>query len=148
MIKFSLVPPARSTARYYLDPERHLRVEEYAGEVGLEEVRAVAQLAAADPEWSPKFNALVDFRSAVLDLSSNDVLRIALTWRQASYRSEGWTAFVVGSTSSFALVRMLSTWARMSDRMDVFRTREEAERWLDRKRRPAEKVGELLAQAG
>jgi hypothetical protein len=149
MVRFSSVPPARATARYELDVERGLRIERYQGLVGLEDLRSVALIAAADPDWSADFNALVDFADATLELSVNDVLRIAIAWRQPSYRSDGWTAFVVGSGagSNYGLVRMLSTWARMSERMGVFARRDQAEEWLAAKARPPVAAA-MLAKVG
>lgn len=108
-----------------------MHIEEYAGKVGLEDLREMASAVAADPERSGQHNRLVDLSKAELDLSSDDVLRFALLMRNEKYRSTGWHAFAVGSATVFSMVRMLSYWARVSERCRIFRSRDEAERWLE-----------------
>lgn len=117
-----------------LDAARSLRIETYEGKIGLRELRRVALEASADPGWSSGFSSLVDLEWATLDLPSNDVLRVALTWRKTGCRSGGWTAFVVGRTTSIGVVRMLGAWARISETMEIFTDRLAAERWLARRR--------------
>lgn len=130
----SLLPPARSAAHYCLDLDRGLKIEEYEGRTGLKDVRAVALRAFTDPDWSAEFSSLIDLEFATLELSSNDVLRVALTWRQTGCRSGGWTAFVVSPSASFGVVRMLGAWAWISGTMEIFTNRGKAERWLARQR--------------
>lgn len=121
-----------SGGRYRIDTERGLRVEEYEGKVGLEDLRSMVLAMASDPCWSPDHHGLVDFCGADLEMSSNDVLRLALTLRQESNRSRGWQVFVVGSPLAYGIVRMLGYWSRNTDRFRIFQNREEAERWLER----------------
>lgn len=118
--------------RYRIEPGRKLHIEEYAGRIGLEDLRATSAMAAADPARSAKFHRLTDFGEADLDLSSNEVLRYGLLMRQEPYRSEGWYLFVVSNLSTFSMVRMLSHWARTSERCRIFSSREEALNWLER----------------
>jgi hypothetical protein len=134
-----------SRAGYWIDPERGIRVEEYRGQVGLDEIRWVAKAAASDPAWGPDMNGLVDFSGAKLEMSSNDVLRLALMLRREPYRTRGWTAFTVASSVAYGIVRMLGTWSRMTDRIRIFSDREEAERWLHSKTRKREEEGAISA---
>jgi len=122
-------PPA--LCRYRIDPSQRLRVEEYRGRIGLEELRSVAEAVVEDPSWSRQHHGLIDFSAAHLDLTANDVLRLALLLRQEDYRTDGWLVFAVGDSSSFGTIRMLGHWARNTDRSRIFRTREEAEAWLE-----------------
>lgn len=122
-------PPAQ--CRYRIDPSQRLRIEEYQGRIGLEELRSVAEAVVEDPGWSRGHHGLIDFSDAHLDLTANDVLRFALQLRQEDYRTDGWLVFAVGDSSSFGTVRMLNHWSRNTDRSRIFRTREEAEAWLE-----------------
>jgi hypothetical protein len=131
MSQVCLLSPSRAAAlRYEIDPERHVRVEEYHGLVGLEDIKALTRAVASDPEWEPDMNGLVDFSDARLELSADDVMRLALMWREKEFRTSGWLAFAVPSAAMFGVVRMLSFWARMAERTRLFPNREEAEQWL------------------
>ena len=90
---------------------------------------------ASDPCWSPDYHGLVDFGKAELELSANDVLRLALTLRHEDHRSRGWMVYVVGDSVAYGIVRMLGYWSRNTDRFRIFQTRGEAEAWLERNSR-------------
>ena len=125
-------PVADPLCRYRIEETRKLHIEEYAGRVGLDDLREAATTMASDPASSENLNRLIDLSHADLDLSSDDVLRFGLMMRKEGFRSKGWYAFAVGTASNFSLVRMLSHWARTSEQSRIFESREEAERWLDR----------------
>jgi hypothetical protein len=125
-------PSTISAGRYRIDIERRLRIEEYSGKVELEDLKSIVSAMASDPSWSPEYNGLVDFTGAQLELSSNDVLRLALMLRQEQNRSSGWLVFAVGSSVAYGVVRMLGYWSRNTDRFRIFQSRQEAEDWLDR----------------
>jgi hypothetical protein len=123
-----------SSGCYRIDMERRLCIEEYRGKVGLEDLRSIVTTMSSDPCWSPEHHGLVDLSDAQLEMSSNDVLRLALTLRQQGHRSRGWRVFAVGSSVAYGIVRMLGYWSRNTDRFRIFQSREEAERWLERHR--------------
>lgn len=50
---------------------------------------------------------LIDPSAAHLDLTANDILRLALLPRQEEHRTNGWLVFAVGDSPSFGNVRML-----------------------------------------
>lgn len=124
--------PTECAGRYRIDIERKLRIEEYYGRVELEDMKSIVTAMASDPAWSPEYNGLVDFTGAQLDLTSNEVLRLALMLRHEQNRSSGWLVFAVGDSLSYGVVRMLGYWSRNTDRFRIFKTREEADAWLDR----------------
>lgn len=126
-----------SGGHYRIDTERGLRVEEYQGRVGLQDLRSMVTAMVSDPCWSPEHHGLVDFCNAELEMSSNDVLRLALMLRQEANRSQGWLVFAVNSSVAYGIVRMLGYWSRNTDRFRIFQNREEAERWLERHRSEA-----------
>ncbi len=123
---------AGSVGNYRIDSDRRMRIEEYQGHVGLSDLRSIISSMSSDPCWSPDFHGLVDFSDATLELSSNDVLRLALLMRQEANRTTGWLAFVTANSTTYGIVRMLGYWSRNSDRLRIFQNRDEAERWLDR----------------
>ncbi|RPJ32618.1 MAG: hypothetical protein EHM17_12845 [Verrucomicrobiaceae bacterium] len=133
-MKFSLTDYAypASAGSYRIDPRRRLRIEEYRGKVGLADLKDIVRAVVSDPDWSPDLNGLVDFTKAELELSANDVLRLALMLRQEQNRSRGWVVFAVSNSVAFGVVRMLGYWARCTERFRIFNSREEAEKWLER----------------
>lgn len=133
-MKFSLTDYAypASAGSYCIDVRRGIRIEEYQGKVGLADIKEIVRAVVADPDWSPDLNGLVDFTKAELELSANDVLRLALMMRQRQNRSRGWVVFAVSNSAAFGVVRMLGYWARSTDRFRIFSSREEAEAWLER----------------
>ena len=84
-----------TVGRYWIDAERRMRIEEYQGKTGLSDLKSVISSMASDPCWSPDYHGLVDFSDAELELSANDVLRLALILRHEENRSRGWLAFTV-----------------------------------------------------
>ncbi|RYG93930.1 MAG: hypothetical protein EON58_17330 [Alphaproteobacteria bacterium] len=125
-------PSSGSAGNYRIDADRRMRIEEYHGSVGLADWRSVISAMSSDPCWSPAYHGLVDFSGASLELTSNDVLRVALMLRQEHNRSTGWLAFVASNSSTYGIVRMLGYWSRFTDRFRIFQDRDEAERWLER----------------
>jgi len=121
-----------SVGRYRIDTERRMRIEEYQGKVVLGDLKAIVSAMSSDPCWSPDYHGLVDFSEAELELSSNDVLRLALMLRQEGHRSRGWLVFAVRNSVAYGEVRMLGYWSRNTDRFRIFQSREEAESWLAR----------------
>jgi hypothetical protein len=121
-----------SVGRYRIDKDRKTRIEEYQGKVGLSDVRSIWSAMVTDPCWSPEHHGVVDFTEADLDLSANDVLRLALMLRQEENRSQGWLVFAVKSSVAYGVVRMLGYWSRNTDRFRIFQSRQEADKWLER----------------
>ena len=124
--------PAPGTVNHYrIDSEQGRWIEEYQGNVGLNDLKAMIGAMASDPCWSSNLHGLIDFSDVELDLSANDILRLALVLKHEQHRTRGWLVYVVNNSTVFGIVRMLSYWSRNSDRLRIFNTREEAETWLD-----------------
>ena len=119
-------------AEYRIDPVGRMRIEEYQGRVGLKEMKALLSEMVSDLRWSPEYHGLVDFSEATLDLSANDVLRLALVLRHEENRSNGWLVFVAPDATTYGVVRMLGYWSRNTERLRIFPNRDEAESWLAR----------------
>lgn len=124
-------PLQETVGHYRIDADRRMRIEEYQGKVGLDDLKSMGAAMASDPCWSPDFHGLVDFSEAELDLSANDVLRLALVMRHEENRTRGWLVFVAGNSTVFGIVRMLGYWSRNTGRMRIFNSRAVAERWLE-----------------
>ncbi len=115
---------------YRIDTERRMRIEEYQGKTGLADLKSVIFSMATDPCWSADYHGLIDFSDAELELTANDILRLALVLRHEGNRSNGWLAYVAGNSTTYGIVRMLGYWSRNSDRLKIFQSRGEAEAWL------------------
>ncbi|MES2922603.1 MAG: hypothetical protein V4819_13710 [Verrucomicrobiota bacterium] len=86
---------------------------------------------ASDPCWSADFHGLIDFSEADLELTANDVLRLALVLRHEANRSRGWLAYVATNSTTYGIIRMLGYWSRNTNRLRIFQSRDEAEAWLE-----------------
>lgn len=120
-----------TVGHYRIDADRKMRIEEYQGKTGLADLKSVMSSMASDPCWSADFHGLIDFSEAELDLAANDVLRLALVLRHEENRSRGWLAYVATNSTTYGIVRMLGYWSRNTERMRIFQSRDEAERWLE-----------------
>ena len=133
-MKFLDGPSTGCGGDYRIETHRGMRVEEYHGKVTLSDLRSMLGAMASDPCWSPDHHGLIDFAHAELELSANDVLRMALMLRQDAYRTHGWQVFVVSSSVAYGVVRMLGYWSRSTERFRIFHSRDDADRWLQRHR--------------
>lgn len=125
-------PSSGTIGRYRIDAERRVRIEEYQGKTELTDLKAIISSMASDPCWSADFHGLIDFSDAELELSANDILRLALVLRHEEFRTHGWLVFVTTNSTTYGIVRMLGYWSRNTERMRIFQNRAEAERWLER----------------
>ena len=121
---------SETVGQYRIDTDRRLRIEEYQGKTGLNDLKSVQASMASDPCWSADYHGLIDFSGAKLDLTANDILRLALVLRHESNRSRGWLAYVATDSLTYGIVRMLGYWSRNTDRLRIFQSRDEAEAWL------------------
>lgn len=130
----------------WIDAGRRLRIEVYHGLTGLRVLRESVLAMAEDTAWPRSFHGLTDLRDATLDLSANDVIRLGLLMRQPAHLTSGWLVYVVADEVTHGVVRMLGHWSRTAGRQRIFRSRREAECWLDaqRLRVPARFVSEEL----
>jgi len=120
-----------TVGHYRIDADRRMRIEVYQGKTGLADLKSVISAMASDPCWSGDFHGLIDFSEAELELAANDVLRLALVLRHEANRSRGWLAYVAPNSTTYGIVRMLGYWSRNTDRVRIFQSRDEAERWLE-----------------
>jgi hypothetical protein len=127
-------PCEGTVAHYRIDSDRRMRIEEYQGKVGLVDLKSIISAMVSDPCWSPDFHGLVDFSEAELDLTANEVLRLALVLKRERNRTSGWMVFVASNSTVYGIVRMLAYWSRNMDRMRIFKDRSEAETWLEHNR--------------
>ncbi len=124
-----VVPDA--SGEYWIDQSRRMRIEEYHGVTVLGDFRRIMTSMISDPCWSADFHGLVDLSRAKLELTSNDVLRLALLLRRDDCRTHGWLAYVAPDSMTYGIVRMLGYWTRSTDRTRIFGSRSEAEAWLE-----------------
>ncbi len=120
-----------TVGNYRIDTDRRIRIEEYQGKTGLSDLKSIISSMTSDPCWSADYHGLIDFSRAELELTANDVLRLALVLRHEANRSRGWLAYVATRSTTYGIVRMLGYWSRNTERMRIFQSREEAEAWLE-----------------
>ena len=120
-----------TVGNYRIDTERRMRIEEYQGRTGLSDMKSIISSMTSDPCWSADYHGLIDFSEAELELTANDVLRLALVLRHEANRSRGWLAYVANRSTTYGIVRMLGYWSRNTERLRIFQSREEAEAWLE-----------------
>lgn len=120
-----------TVGNYRIDADRRMRIEEYQGRTGLSDIKSVISSMASDPCWSADYHGLIDLSEAELDLTANDVLRLALVLRHEANRTRGWLAYVATKSTTYGIVRMLGYWSRNTERLRIFQSREEAEAWLE-----------------
>ncbi len=120
-----------TVGQYRIDTERRIRIEEYQGRAGLNDLKSILSSMASDPCWSADFHGLIDFSEADLELTANDVLRLALVLRHEANRSRGWLAYVATNSTTYGIIRMLGYWSRNTNRLRIFQSRDEAEAWLE-----------------
>ena len=116
---------------YRIDTERRIRIEEYQGKTRLSDLKSIVCSMASDPCWSADFHGLIDLSEAELEMTANDVLRLALVLRHESNRSRGWLAYVANKSTTYGIIRMLAYWSRSTQRVRIFKSRLEAEVWLE-----------------
>ncbi len=122
---------SKTVGHYRINTERRIRIEEYQGKTGLSDLKSILSSMASDPCWSPNFHGLIDFSEAELDLTANDVLRLALVLRHEANRTNGWLVYVATKSTTYGIIRMLGYWSRNTQRLRIFPSRAEAEAWLE-----------------
>lgn len=119
-----------STGHYRIDSDLEMWIEEYRGRVGLADLKAMLGCVVSDPCWRAEYHGLIDFSWAQVEMTANEVLRLALMMKQERNRSKGWLVFVAPNSTTFGMVRMLSYWSRNTDRIKIFNTRGGADQWM------------------
>ena len=103
----------------------------FQGVVTKEDILAELHSFTVDPAFQPSFDHLVDIRGTTrLDLSSDDVRTIS--WH-STFNEKSHRAIVAEKREIYGLARMyqiLRETQEKPDEVQVFRTMEEARRWL------------------
>ena len=103
----------------------------FQGVVTKEEILAELHSFTVDPAFQPSFDHLVDIRgTARIDLSGDDVRAVAM---HSTFNEKSRRAIVAEKRETFGLARMyqiLRETQEKPDEVQVFRTMEEARRWL------------------
>ena len=96
---------SEKVGRYRIDAGRRRRIEEYQGKTGLNDLKSILLSMASDPCWSAEYHGLIDFSEAELELTANDVLRLALVLRHETNRTNGWLAYVATKSTTYGITR-------------------------------------------
>ena len=113
-----------------IDKERRLVICEAFGDLVSEDGPALQRLIADDPDFDPSFSQLLDMtRVTSVDVNAEAVRRLAQT---SVFSPAARRAFVVNSEVLFGFSRMFEILrdAKGATAVKIFRSRDEAMRWL------------------
>jgi len=117
-----------------LDRAKRLVVLEVEGNFSLSDSLKAIDTAIAAPGFERGFNVLSDHRRIAEPIGTDEMLRVIshLGLRAPQLASTRW-AIVASQPASYGMMRMLSVHAkRVPLEVQVFRSRERAEAWLER----------------
>lgn len=122
---------------YKITPGLRLVEERYSGSIGIEFINQCLEKMSQDKNFDPAFDIIVDFSEAVVDESCSrpDMLGQAAECRDRAYLdSRSKTALIVSSPFTTACTMLFLR--RASTRiMQIFSTRDAAEKWIGRTHR-------------
>jgi hypothetical protein len=116
-------------ATYSIDVERKLVISRAWGAITDDDVREHARILRGDPLFDPTYRQLVDMTGITKDLVDTNT-------KQESSHGQLFAAgvrraWVASADYTFGMARMYSVTAeRLGQTIGVFRTRNEAEKWL------------------
>ena len=117
------------------DPERNLTIVTCAGQITAKEIMETIESFYAN---SPSLSVMWDFTEADLSRLTADEVRMVASdvKRLAHSREGGKTAIVSPSELSYGMVRMYQAFAEIYEQtavVEAFRSRLEADRWINEK---------------
>jgi hypothetical protein len=116
---------------FEIDTKRRLVISSGSGRVVVEEMIEHQRRLQADPRFQPDFSQLVDFTGTEkVDISPQDVARLA---ELALFAPTARRAIIAANPLVFGFSRMYGMFRELAGEkgIRVFRTREEAMRWID-----------------
>lgn len=125
--------------KYQLHPERGYVDITIEGRVTISELGEFIRTVWADSQWTPKYNGLIDFSAASIELSDQEVVDLSRAMRSDPRCSLGKWVFVVSRASDFRKLRILDKDEHQA-MIRVFFDRPSAESRLD-PRSPMEQPG-------
>lgn len=115
---------------YTIDVERKLVISRAWGAMTDDDVRDHARLLRADPLFDPTYSQLLDMTGISKDLVHTNTKQESSSYGQL-FATGVRRAWVASSDYTFGMARMYAVAAeRLGQTIGVFRTREEAEKWL------------------
>jgi hypothetical protein len=121
---------------FEIDPDRRLVVSTGSGRVVIEEMIEHQHRLSADPRFRPDFSQLVDFTGVEkVDIGPQDVAQLA---EMAIFSPASRRAIIAPDPLIFGFSRMYGVYRELAGEkgVRVFRTRREAERWIERPEEP------------
>ncbi len=119
--------------KYKIIPERNLVQETWEGQLSKQDLIAAFSQLSADPEWKKHMNVIADFRSAQIDLSTQDMQDYVHWVRQND--TPKFLAIIVGRTVDFGMSRMFQILSETNFYEDskIFYDLNQAEKWIESK---------------
>jgi hypothetical protein len=130
-ISLSFFPVARTQSLSLAFAEPSTFVVNASGRVTYEETTDVLAQLLADPRLGPNIGILVDAREVTGAPATHELRLVARELRALHAAGVAGLAIVTSSTFVYGVARMFSVFAERSGiDVQVFRTMDEAERWL------------------
>jgi hypothetical protein len=118
-------------ATYSIDVERKLVISRAWGAITDDDVREHARLLRADPLFDPTYSQLLDMTGITKDLVNTNTKQESSSHGQL-FAPGVRRAWVASTDYTFGMARMYAVAAeRLGQTIGVFRSRSEAEKWLD-----------------
>lgn len=116
---------------YVIHKDQRLVITTGEGRVTFGEVRAHQDRLLNDPDFNPEFNQLIDARDVTEMTATPDEVKMVA--QRALFSPKSRRAFVVASSFTYGMARMLQTYSEMSEpssQMSIFGDRASAVKWL------------------
>ena len=120
--------PSTGSFRYNVDPEKKLVAVTFARKLTVQDIERYARLLQINPSFQPSYSEIVDLTQVEeLDLQADEFLTLADKIDPFSFEAK--RAFVVRTSVQNHAARMHKA-LRTHRNIEIFRSREEAERWI------------------
>lgn len=117
---------------FNIDPERELIVARYIGRTTVQDMKDLALIIWADPDYSQNFDGIIDYRDSELNASPDAISEIADFFLHASEASYGRAAIVAARPLETALNFLFAERMQRRNVLRVFTTWEAACRFVER----------------
>jgi len=124
----SIAQPLGKSVEYFVDPARRLVAVKFKAILTVDDIGRYSRLLQSNPSFLPDFSELVDLTQVEeLDLNAGEFLKLAD--EIDPFSTDAKRAFVVRTSVQNHAARMHKV-LRVQRNIEIFRSVEEAERWI------------------
>ncbi|NEN23714.1 hypothetical protein G3O08_09400 [Cryomorpha ignava] len=106
--------------KYYIDKEQKIVVRSFHGEVSLESLEKSLAVVWVDPDYSPLYSGVADFRDSKLLFSKVMLYKIIKTVSDNSMSLQGRVAILVSEPLSAAMATIYGEQLRNMSQVEIF----------------------------